>query len=193
LRILVVRTHPLADSFNAALHERVVGALSAGGHDLDRLDLYADGFDPRLSAAERARYHDASHVEPDMLPYVERLRAAQALVFVHPVWSFGVPAMLKGFFDRLLRPGVAFSIDGARVTPLLSNIRKLGVVTTYGRPRWMVFYVGDLPRRQIVRYVRWFCHRDAEVVYLAHYHMNASTPQTRATFLARVERRMRQF
>jgi putative NADPH-quinone reductase len=194
MRVLVVRAHPLEQSYNAALHERVLAGLGRAGHAIDDLDLYADGFDPRLSAADRARYHDVAAPLPvDVAPYVERLRRAEALVFVFPVWCFGVPAILKGFFDRVLRPGVAFELEGARVTPKLHNVRRLAAVTTYGRPRWMVWYVGDLPRRQITRYVRWFCAPGAGVAYLAHYHMNASTPASRAAFLERVERRMAAF
>lgn len=194
MRVLVVRAHPLADSFNAALHERTHAGLARAGHEIDTIDLYADGFDPRLSASDRAQYHDGGAPLPaDIAGYVERLRRAEALVLVFPVWCFGVPAILKGFFDRCLRPGVAFELTGERVLPRLQNIRQLAAVTTYGRPRWMVWYVGDLPRRQVTRYLRWFCHPRARTDYLAHYHMNASTPASRAAFLARVERRMAAF
>lgn len=194
MRTLVVRAHPLEESFNHALWERATRALERAGHTLDMIDLYADGFDPRLSAADRANYHATSLPLPDdIAPYVDKLRRAEALVLVFPVWCFGVPAILKGFFDRVLRPGVAFDIAEAQVTPKLRNIRKLAAVTTYGRPRWMVWYVGDLPRRQVTRYVRWFCHPQAKTEYLAHYHMNASTPESRAAFLERVERRLTAF
>jgi NAD(P)H dehydrogenase (quinone) len=194
MRTLVIRAHPLADSFNAALHERTLAGLTRAGHAIDAIDLYADAFDPRLSASDRAQYHDPGAPLPaDIAGYVDRLRRAEALVLVFPVWCFGVPAILKGFFDRCLRPGVSFELVGERVRPKLQNIRKLAAVTTYGRPRWMVWYVGDLPRRQVTRYLRWFCHPRARVEYLAHYHMNASSPASRAAFLARVERRMAAF
>lgn len=194
LRTLVIRAHPLDDSFNAALLDRTLRGLREAGHVVDLIDLYADGFDPRLGADERRAYHDtAGPLPPDVAPYVERLRAAEALVFVFPVWCFGVPAVLKGFFDRCLRPGVAFEIEDGRVRPLLTHVRRLGAVTTYGRPWWMVWWVGDLPRRQITRYVRWFCRRGAPVTYLAHRDMNRSTPASRAAFLDRVERRMAAF
>jgi NAD(P)H dehydrogenase (quinone) len=194
MRVLVIRAHPLEDSFNAALHARTLAGLARAGHEVDAIDLYADGFDPRLSASDRAQYHDpAAPLPPDLVPYVEKLRCAEALVLVFPVWCFGVPAILKGFFDRCLRPGVSFELVDSHVRPKLQNIRKLAAVSTYGRPRWMVWYVGDLPRRQVTRYLRWFCHPRTKTEYLAHYHMNASTPASRAAFLARVERRMAAF
>jgi len=86
-------------------------------------------------------------------------------------------------------PGVAFDIDGALVTPKLQNIRRVVAVTTYGRDLWRVkIGVGDLPKRQITRYFRWFCAENVKVTYLAHYHMNASTPESRAAYQQRVAR-----
>ncbi len=193
MKVLVVRAHPLEDSFNGALLERTLAGLHRAGHEIDLIDLYADDFDPRVRADERRTYHDAGSVPADIAPYGARLRAAEGLVLVFPVWCFGVPAILKGFFDRVLRPGVAFVYENNVVRPRLQNIRRIAAVTTYGRPRWMVWYVGDLPRRQVTRYVRWFCHPSARADYLAHYHMNASTPASRAAYLARVERRMGAF
>lgn len=193
MKVLVVRAHPLEESFNAALLERTLAGLARAGHEVDLLDLYAEDFDPRMRADERRTYADAASVPPEVAGYAARLRAAEGLVLVFPVWCFGVPAILKGFFDRVLRPGVAFEYEDRVVRPRLQNIRKLAAVTTYGRPRWMVWYVGDLPRRQVTRYVRWFCHASARAEYLAHYHMNKSTPESRAAYLARVERRMAAF
>jgi putative NADPH-quinone reductase len=190
MRTLVLRAHPLDDSFNAALLERTLAGLSRAGHDADLLDLYADDFDPRMRAEERRTYADAASVPKEIASYAARLKAAEALVLVFPVWCFGVPAILKGFFDRVLRPGVAFEYENKVVRPRLQNIRRLAAVTTYGRPRWMVWYVGDLPRRQVTRYVRWFCHPSTRADYLAHYHMNKSTPESRAAYLAKVERTM---
>jgi putative NADPH-quinone reductase len=191
VKVLVVRAHPLEESYNAALLERTLRGLGRAGHAVDLLDLYADDFDPRVGATERRTYRDPDAIPADIAPYAARLRTADSLVLVFPVWCFGVPAILKGFFDRVLRPGVAFVYTADNVVrPTLQNIRKIAAVTTYGRPRWMVWYVGDLPRRQVTRYVRWFCHPQAGAEYLAHYHMNASTQASRAAYSDRVERRM---
>lgn len=191
MRILLVYAHPVETSFAAALHDVALRTLRAQGHEVDDLDLYAEGFDPRMTREERLEYHDPDRDLGTLAPYADRLRKAEALLFMYPTWCFGVPAILKGFFDRCFSTGVAFDIDGAVVTPLLRNVRVLGGIATYGRPWWMAkFVVGDLPRRQILRYVRWFCHPAAKTFYLAHYHMNASTPASRGKFLAKMERRL---
>jgi NAD(P)H dehydrogenase (quinone) len=186
MRVLVIYAHPVETSYAAALHAMVLQTLGAR-HEVRDLDLYADDFDPRLTREERLNYHDTTRNLAPIAKYVDMLRWAEAVVFCFPVWCFGVPAILKGFFDRVLAPGVAFDIDGTKVAPLLTNIRRVVAVTTYGRDLYRVkIGVGDLPKAHITRYFRWFCARDAKVSYYAHYHMNASTPDSRARYFARV-------
>ncbi|MEL6435663.1 MAG: NAD(P)H-dependent oxidoreductase [Pseudomonadota bacterium] len=193
MRVMVLYAHPVEESFNGALHRRVVGRLEAQGHDVDDCDLYAEGFDPRLTREERLGYHEIGpNIEP-VKDYVDRLRAADALVMSYPVWNFGYPAMLKGFFDRVFLPGVSFNIVDGKVRPCLHNIKKVGVVTTYGGSRTRAFLVGDPPRKAVNRVLRVIVKPGAPVHYLAHYDMNRSTPDTRGRFIERVEAVMDRF
>ena len=149
MRVLVVHAHPVASSYNAALHERAVAALGRAGHDVDDLDLHGEAFPPVMTAEERLAYHDPAVNASAVAHYVARLRRAEALVWIFPVWTFGVPAIMKGFLDRVFLPGVAFHLrDDGRVVPGLDNVRKLAVVTTYhlrsGGPRGR----GDRPARR---------------------------------------------
>ena len=136
MRVLVVYAHPLSDSFAAALRDTVVQRLHAAGHEVDHCDLYAESFDPVLTPAERRAYN-TSH--PDLSAvdtHVARLRAAEALVLCFPTWWYGMPAILKGWFDRVWASGVAFTLPegGGAIRPALHNIKKFAVVTTYGSP-----------------------------------------------------------
>lgn len=113
------------------------------GHQVDLLDLCAEGFDPVLSEEGRRHYHDESRNRRGLEPLVARLQTAEALAIQFPTWYFGPPAMLKGFFDRLFMPGVAFDISNpAKVAPMLGNVKKIAGVVTYGRPRLTAFYMG---------------------------------------------------
>ena len=191
-RALVLFAHPCAESYSAALHQTVVQQLAAGGWDVDDCDLNAEGFNPVLSAVERRAYHDVgSNIDP-VAPYVDRLRAAEALVLVFPVWNFGFPAILKGFFDRVFLPGVSFRLENGLVAPNLTHIRKLGAVTTYGGSRMRAFLAGDPPRKVVTRAV-WHVCRPEKMDYLALYDMNRATDVQRQRFLDRVAARMRQF
>jgi NAD(P)H dehydrogenase (quinone) len=194
MRVLYVYCHPLPESFHAAIRADALAGLRAAGHDVDLLDLYAEKFDPVLSEEARRHYHDTSRNQSGLESYIARLRSADALVVQFPVWCFGMPAMLKGFLDRMIMPGVAFDIsDPTRVKPMLGNIRRVAGIVTYGRPRWTAIAMGDPPRKVVRRYLRWFADRRARVDYHALYHMNVATDAQRGAFLAKVRSTMTQF
>lgn len=186
MRVLVLYAHPVETSYGAALHAAVVEGLAAAGHAVDDCDLYAEGFDPVLSRSERIGYHDVPDNRAGVEDYVRRLEAADALVLVHPVWNFGYPAILKGFFDRVFLPGVSFRMEDGRVKPALGNIGTLMVVATYGGDRLRAFLAGDPPRKIATRVLRATIRPGARIRYHAHYDMNRSTDDSRARFLARV-------
>lgn len=191
-RALVLFCHPLADSFSAALHDRVVKSLTAKGWEVDDCDLYAEGFNPVLSAEDRKFYHNTVLNTVPVQSYVDRLRAAEALVLVFPVWNMGFPAMLKGFFDRVFLPGVSFKLEEGRLSPALQNIRKLAAVTTYGGSRWRIFLAGDPARKVVTRSLANACRPD-KVRYLALHDMNNVTRAQTSAFLRRVGREMAAF
>jgi len=188
MRILVIYAHPVETSFHAAMHARVVAALRQAGHEVDDCDLYAEGFNPVLSRQERLNYHDTAINQLPVKGYVERLQRADALVFCFPVWCFGLPAILKGWFDRVLMPGVSFDIsDPAHVKPALTHLKRIVALTSYGRPRWMAFVMGDPPRKVIKRYLRALTGGKARIGYHAYYHMNVATPALLERHMQRIE------
>lgn len=193
MRVMVIFAHPLDDSFNAVLHRTVLTALRESGHDVDDCDLYAEGFNPVMGADERRHYHDETCNRAPVAYYVDRLIAAEALVLCHPTWCFGLPAILKGFLDRVLMPGVSFRLEDGKVRPALTHIRHLAAIVTYGRPRYMALWMGDPPRRILTQYLYWLTGRQATRTYLAQYHMNIATETTCTRFIARVDHRMRRF
>lgn len=191
-RALVVFAHPVPESFSAALHTKVVETLTANGWQVDDCDLYAEGFNPVLTTEERRTYHDVATNCVPVQSYVDRLQAADALVLVFPVWNFGYPAILKGFFDRVFLPGVSFHLEAGRVTPALQNIKKLAAVTTYGGTRFRAFLAGDPPRKVVTRAL-WHVSRAGKLKYLALYNMNNATKPRLNGFLTRVGAEMERF
>lgn len=194
MHVLVLYCHPVETSFNAALHREVVSRLLAAGHSVDDCDLYAEGFNPVLSREERLGYHNVPSNQAPLAAHVERLRRADALVLCFPTWCFGLPAMLKGYFDRLFMPGVAFDIsDPADVKPMLTHIRRISAVVTYGRPRWVAWFMGDPPRKIVTRYLRRLTGNTARVDFHACYHMNVATAPRLQRFKQQVGRAMAKF
>ena len=194
MRTYVVYCHPDPASFTAAVRERAMAALQAAGHDVRTCDLYADGFEPALSRQERLDYHEVTEAEATVAGYCRDLRWCAALVFIYPTWWSGQPAMLKGWLDRVLVRGVAWDQpEGAtRITPLLSNVRRLVTITTHGSSRWINFMEGETGRRVIGRALRVLCHRRARTTWLALYDIDRSSPADRQAFLDRVGERMSQ-
>lgn len=189
MRVLVLYAHPVETSFVAALHSQVVDALRLRGHAVDDCDLNAEGFDPVMSRQERIDYHNTAVNRAPVAPYVERLLAAEALVLVFPVWNYGFPAILKGFFDRVFLPGVSFEMgDDGSYRASLRDVKKLAAVCAYGGGRRRAMLMGDPPRRIVKRSLRSLVGLRASCDYLAHYDMNHTDAERRARFLGEVKR-----
>lgn len=113
--------HPWGESFNHAIFSAVVGALKDSGAVVHAHDLYAEGFDPVLTAEELGK-KPAS--DPLVVRYMGELAESDLLVFVHPNWWGQPPAILTGYLDRVFRPPLAYDFDPAR--PDLPAVGRLG-------------------------------------------------------------------
>ncbi|HTZ36723.1 MAG TPA: NAD(P)H-dependent oxidoreductase [Stellaceae bacterium] len=195
MRVLVLFAHPLADSFGAALHRAVVAALAKAGHEVDDCDLYALGFDPVMTAAERRAHNTPDPELAAVEEHVARLRAAEGLVLCFPVWWYGMPAILKGYFDRVWVNGVAFHLGaGGRIRPALHRLRKLGIVCTYGAPWWLIKLALRDPVRGVIHTgIRGLCTRHVKTSFFALYAIEQKKAADTARFLARVERGFARF
>ncbi|MGA9762627.1 MAG: NAD(P)H-dependent oxidoreductase [Gaiellaceae bacterium] len=117
MKILVLLGHPQPGSFNHALAAKVVSTLEEDGHEVVFHDLHAEGFDPVLTAAE---IPTDGPVEPEIARHCAELAAAEGIVVIHPNWWGQPPAILKGWIDRVVRPGVAYRFledDGGEGVP----------------------------------------------------------------------------
>jgi NAD(P)H dehydrogenase (quinone) len=188
MRVLVVHAHPVETSFNRSLYKTVVETLAAGGHQVDGLNLYDEKFDAVLSREERINYEDVpKNLTPAVKPFVDRLRAAEAIVFVHPVWNYGYPAILKGLFDRVFLPGVSFVLEDGKLRHSFTNIKKVAFVTTYGGDRWRTIVMGDPPRRLARRWAWATFRTPTPPKYLALYDMNNNREPELGAFIAKVK------
>lgn len=113
---LVVISHHRSDSLTAAVARRVADRLEQAGHRVDLLDLHADGFDPRNNVADEPQYDNPGPRYTDEVhAYARRVHAADVIVPVFPVWWFGLPALMKGWIDRVWNSGLTY---GARPSPM---------------------------------------------------------------------------
>lgn len=193
MRALVVYCHPSPRSFTAAVRDLVLAKLTSAGAEVRLHDLYASGFSPVLTREEWEGYLSCPDNCGPVSQEVQDIRWCDTLIFVYPTWWYGLPAMLKGWLDRVLLPDVAFLMpDGAHKTirPGLRHISRLGVFTTCGASRWLTFVVGAPGRRTLRRGVGLLLTLRHRRAFAAHYLMDSSTPESRRAHLSSVSAQM---
>lgn len=153
MKCLIVVAHPLTDSLCQSLAQTARAELSAAGHEVRVEDLCAAGFAPALTVAERRSYYGAVFDGAAVRAEAERLLWAEGLVLVFPTWWFGFPAVLKGWFDRVWAPGIAYdhADDLGAIRPRLAGLRRALAVTTLGSPWWVDRLVLRRPVRRVLK------------------------------------------
>jgi NAD(P)H dehydrogenase (quinone) len=192
MRLLVIFCHPVPNSFAAALRDQVLESARSAGHELRLKDLYAEGFDPVMSADERLGYHNAGTNELPVAKELEALRWAEGLIFVHPTWWYAQPAMLKGWLDRVLIPHVAFIMptDLGPIGPGLTHIRLVAQITTLGSPWWLWTLMGRPGRDILMRGVASCCAKGCKTIFMGLHKMDSASHSDRTKFMARVAARI---
>lgn len=190
MKFLVVYCHPCADSFNAAVRNVTLETLAGQGHEARLLDLYEEGFDPVMRASEWRGYTRYGDNLAPVRGHVEQLLWAEGVVFIYPTWWYGLPAMLKGWLERVLVPGFAFDMptpeQGPR--PKLRHISRVVALTTCGASPLVSWVMGQPGRRTLLRGFRSICSPFCRTKYLALYRMDTVSDTKRRAHLERVRR-----
>jgi NAD(P)H dehydrogenase (quinone) len=187
-RCLIVTAHPLPASLIARLAERAVATARGNGWTVILCDLHQRGFDPRLTADERAAYYAASP-SGSTTDEQRELTDAEVLILIFPTWWYGFPAILKGWFDRVWAPGTAFdhAPDLGAMRPRLHGLREVLAITTMGSPAWVDWLVLHRPLRRILcRAIIGPCAPRARVGWRALYRAEAVRHDRLARFEARL-------
>lgn len=171
MKCLVVIAHPLADSLCNSLTAKAIEQLTKNGHEVIEENLYAEDFKPALTADERRSYYGEFNTS-ELGDSVTHLLEADALVLVFPTWWFGFPAILKGWFDRVWAPGIAFenADDLGAIKPKLNKLKNVLVITTLGSPWWVDRLVMFQPVKRIVKLaLLGACAKNAKLDFLSLY------------------------
>ncbi|WP_295652590.1 NAD(P)H-dependent oxidoreductase [uncultured Mucilaginibacter sp.] len=183
-KILIINGHPNPDSFCFALAEAYKkGAINAGA-EVKEIVIRDLAFNPNLQFGYRQR----TVLEPDLLECWEKIKWADHLVWVHPVWWGGLPAITKGFIDRLFLPGFAFQYRENSVwwDKLLKG-KTAHIITTLDQPGWYYWLVYGRPSvNQLKKTVLGFCGiRPVKVTYIGP--VKKCTTAARCKWLNKVE------
>lgn len=189
MRALVVYCHPKEGSFASAVRDTVLDRLRAAGVETRLRDLYREGFQPVLSQGEWDEYLDAPANRVPVEDHVSDLEWCDTLIFIYPTWWYGLPAMLKGWLDRVMLPDVAFLMpkaEGETIRPGLHHIERLGVFTTCGASWWLTRLIGAPGRRTLMRGIGLLMKRRARKVFAATYLMDSASPDQLTKHLSNV-------
>ena len=200
----------MPESYSAALRDAVLESLrSLNGTEVELLDLYTSGFDPKapevpINTADQADPHppagtaspnnptqpaepaEASDtVAPSSIiaEHRQMLLAANALVFVHPTWWDGLPAMLKAWLEHLLPDALDNDKAQDAAREITGHITDIVAITTHGSSRRVNFVQGRAGRLLLLKSLRSLCHHSCRTKWIALYSIDRATDQKRRKFL----------
>lgn len=134
MNYLIVNSHPYNGSFNAGAVNAIKETANSKGHNVTVIDLLADGFNPIMTSADLNAWAQGQYADPMVEKYQLEIEKADVLVFPFPIWWGSMPAVLKGFCDKVLLPGWAFKNgDQGEMIGLLTS-KKAIVITTMETP-----------------------------------------------------------
>lgn len=142
---LIVTCHPSEQSLCGQVARMMTQTLQDQGRAVLCDDLNQARFNPVISPAEYASFF-RDDIPADLTDLAEHLRQAERVIFILPVWMYDMPALLKGYFERVWRPGIAYRIEGDQISPLLTHIREMVVIVTHGRNEEETDACGDATR-----------------------------------------------
>lgn len=156
MRTVIVFNHPNQGSYCNAILQSVTKGLQNANHEVDLMHLDNDGFNPVMSKADLKAFVGHQPIDPQVIDYNERLKKADHLIFIFPIWWDIMPATTKGFIDRVLFPGVVYDHHprGFGLVPLLKNLKSVTIITTMNKPRILYsLLIGNLIRKTMLRSV----------------------------------------
>lgn len=178
------------------LRQNLLSHLEGAGHSIRHHDLYAESFNPVFTPYERLHHvgniTEKLHHLPELVPYVEDLQWCDTLVLVYPTWWGAQPAILKGWIDRVFMNEVAWVLPAgeARIRPLLTNVRRLVVVTTHGSSKFINALQGESGKRIALRSIRAMFHPRVHTKWIALYKLDTSTNSQREKKFKKVSHRL---
>lgn len=184
-RILLINGHPNPESFNFGIAEAYRKGAEKAGAEMKEIVIAELNFNPNLKFGYRKR----TELEPDLLEAWEKIQWAEHLVWVHPVWWGGFPAIMKGFIDRLFLPGFAFRYRENSIwwDKLLTG-KTARIITTLDQPGWYYWLVNGRPSvNQLRKTILEFCGvKPVKVKYIEF--VRESDERKRRKWLSEIEK-----
>ncbi|MGG4207015.1 NAD(P)H-dependent oxidoreductase [Paenibacillus jamilae] len=194
MNILIVFDHPYTGSaseniphnrsFSAALLAATKKGLRASGHNIDLIDLHKDGFNPVMSSSDLASWRKKEVMDPLIADYQQRLLKADHIIFIFPIWWEGMPAMSKGFLDKVFAKGIVYSEPkpGSLFKCLLPNLKGASLLTVMATPTFIYRWLFGNPitkmvfrgtfRKMGINSLKWYSYSGMEKLTLEQREMH---------------------
>jgi len=139
MRVVIVFNHPYEGSYCNAILNSVQSGLGKAGHEIDIIHLDRDKFNPVMTSEDLLAFRNKKSIDAKAMEYVQRVKAADHLVFIFPIWWELMPALMKGFIDKVIFPGETYDYtsSGYGMVTLLNKLKGVTVITTMNTPSIM--------------------------------------------------------
>ena len=146
----IIYAHPYEESYNNAILDTVIASLKKQNKEFALIDLYQDNFDPVLTKAELSVYSKGEHLDPLVRKYNEILDKTEHVVLIFPIWWYDFPAIMKGFFDKVMLPGSSYTSGETGLHPVRHIPRTLIITTASASTEALVKNLGDTVNQMMI-------------------------------------------
>ena len=154
MKVNIVFNHPYKGSYCYAILEAVKKGLAQAGHEVDVIHLDDDGFNPVMTAEDLLAFRNKKSIDPQAQDYIQRIKAADHLVFIFPIWWELMPALMKGFIDKVIFPGETYDYtrSGYGMVTLMNHLKSVTVITTMNTPAIMYQLIyGNAIKKSLIK------------------------------------------
>jgi putative NADPH-quinone reductase len=198
MKTLIVFNHPYEGSYCNAILEAVQSGLKKGNHPIDLIHLEKDNFDPIMRGKDLLAFVKARNdvesayalLDPQVMDYKNRMEKAEHLVFIFPIWWELMPALTKGFIDKLIFPGIAYDNGKSiKMNFRLKNLKGITVITTMNTPSFVYrLLFGNAIKNALLRGTFWKIGCPNRK-WISLNMVKSASEEKRKKWLAKIERR----
>ncbi|GAA4850735.1 NAD(P)H-dependent oxidoreductase [Algivirga pacifica] len=188
MKTTIVFAHPWHGSFNKAILDTITNKLEANSKEYQVIDLNKDNFDPVLREKDLALYAKGQTTDELVIKYQEMLKNTEELIFVFPIWWYDIPAILKGFIDKVMLKDFSYVETKTGLKGLLTHIKKTKVITTSEVPTWYLTLLGGNTIKKTFIKASLKGIGLKKVQWLNHGQTSSGKDEKRSGFLKKVEK-----
>lgn len=192
MKTTIVYNHPYEESYNHAILEATIQAAREANQEVTVIDLDAEGFNPVMTRQDLLGFVKHEQVDAQAKAYGEEIANSEHLILIFPIWWELMPAMMKGFIDKVIFPGSFYDYgkNGMTMVKKHENLKIISIITTMNTPKWLYrLYFGNAIERALVRGTfKKVGYRN--VKWMSFNQVKSVSPQKRKQWLGQLKTRL---